>query len=275
MPRANGTRKQRSFGVEIECIVPGHDQRQVAEALRAAGIAAESESYNHETRSHWKLTTDSSVCGGTWGRDFPMEIVSPVLRYSEGRRQLEIVCGVLKTLNAKVNKTCGLHVHHGVSVCKKEHVRRVIQFYALNEHWIDRLVAKSRRADNGQYCKSLATYAAQGSWHPLHKIVHTTEPIRKWSDLRWEPRYTKINMQSFVKYGTMEVRHHQGSVEAPKILDWVEFVQAMFVCFHEKKPVPVLSSTEELMNFLAPWLDEAVRTRMLNRIAKLDAVRER
>lgn len=55
---------------------------------------------------HWKLVTDSSLQGNN-----TFELVSPILVGENGLKELETVCWVLDICNAKVNDSCGFHVH--------------------------------------------------------------------------------------------------------------------------------------------------------------------
>ena len=66
---------ERKFGIELE--IAGISQATALRALSAAGIQAQAEGYNHNTRSHWKLVRDASVRGG-------FEVVSPVLEGEAG-----------------------------------------------------------------------------------------------------------------------------------------------------------------------------------------------
>lgn len=52
----------RSFGIELE--IAGINRQTALTSLSAVGIAVHDESYNHTTRSHWKLVGDGSVRGG-------------------------------------------------------------------------------------------------------------------------------------------------------------------------------------------------------------------
>lgn len=40
-------------------------------------------------------------------------------------------------------------------------------------------------------------------------------------------RYFKINFESFATHGTVEFRHHSGTTEYEKIVNWVKLTQAM------------------------------------------------
>ena len=65
----------RKFGIEMEIV--GIDRQTALRALRAISISVQNEDYNHNTRGHWKLVSDSSVHGG-------FEVVSPVLHGEAG-----------------------------------------------------------------------------------------------------------------------------------------------------------------------------------------------
>jgi hypothetical protein len=94
----------KRFGVEIESY--GIEKNNLERALRAAGIVVEAQSYNHNTIPKWKIVSDSSISGTN-----TFELVSPVLQGEAGLAELKKVCEVLTTLGAKINKTCGLHIH--------------------------------------------------------------------------------------------------------------------------------------------------------------------
>ena len=109
----------KGFGVEIEFIRPNEITMQqvankVEDALIQVGGGCNLESYNHITRPQWKLVTDSSVQGQTGYRG-NNELVSPILRGYNGKKQLQIVLDTLITLGCKVNVSCGIHVHHDVT----------------------------------------------------------------------------------------------------------------------------------------------------------------
>jgi Putative amidoligase enzyme len=94
----------KRFGVEIESY--GIEKNNLERALRAAGIAVQSQYYNHDISIHWKIVSDSSING-----ENSFELVSPVLQGEAGLAELKKVCEVLTRLGAKINKTCGLHIH--------------------------------------------------------------------------------------------------------------------------------------------------------------------
>ena len=94
----------RKFGIEIEAY--NCSRERLARELKEAGIEVTVEGYNHTTRPHWKLVTDSSLSGND-----TFELLSPILVGETGLRELEKVCWVLDLCDVKVNESCGLHVY--------------------------------------------------------------------------------------------------------------------------------------------------------------------
>jgi len=195
---------ERTFGVELE-FVTSKSKASIAAAITAAGVQCANEDYNHETRNHWKIVTDGSVSRG-W------EIVSPILKGEEGIRQLEVVTRVLNQLGVEVDRSTGLHVHHFAGDFDKNSIVNLFNFYKNNEFHIDELVARSRRENNNRYTRSFVQEGAQSL--NMNRIENFD-------------RYMKLNYRSFLKYGTLEFRQHQGSVDFVKISNWIYLTQAM------------------------------------------------
>lgn len=206
----------RSFGIEIEA--HGVDPRTLATELTAAGVACHAEGYNHTTRDHWKVVSDGSLRG-----DRPFELVSPVLRGEEGLAQVKTVCEVLNRLGARINKTCGLHVHFGVG--ELEHAtkfwRNLIANYAAFEASIDSVMPPSRRGHNNTFCRPIARpdlRARLARCRDLRAIERATTN---------GCRYHKVNIQSFWRHKTVEFRHHSGTTDFAKISNWVRLLNRL------------------------------------------------
>lgn len=197
----------KTWGIEIEMISPV-SMSEVARSLQAEGIRVDSTyTYTHEVMSGWKLVPDDSVHGS--GQS--MELVSPPLAGSLGMVELKKVCQVLANLGCTVNSTCGLHIHHDALECGLETVVNLHELYKRFESEIDKMMPRSRRGDAGNYCHSL-----QG----MNSEQYAISPS-------FQGRYFKLNFVSFEKYGTVEFRHHSGTVEFEKISNWVEITQAL------------------------------------------------
>ena len=203
--------EERTFGIEIEIVANNISRQQIANELVNVGVRASAESYNYLTQSYWKVITDSS-CGN--------ELVSPVLRGYEGLEEIKKVCMVLNNLGCKVNMKCGLHVHHYVGDLNIKDFQNMYIAYAKYENLIDSLLPVSRRANNNTYCRSMIDYSYESLVARI-KECKTIDQIRSL----FPSRYHKLNIQSYVKYGTIEFRQHSGTIDADKITNWIMFTQ--------------------------------------------------
>lgn len=202
-----------NFGVEIETLVkvqpgevPVEARNRVASALRSAGLDAYAEGYNHSTRNHWKVVFDCSLqktpsWEGNWA---PAEIVSPILNGEDGLQAIERVCNVLESIGVRVNKSCGVHVHHDARHLTEEKIKRIVDLQNRGEDQTDKVLPASRRGDWNRFCRS-----------------------NKGMDSGIS-RYLKVNLNSFYRHGTVEFRQHGGTIEAEKIQNWVIYTFLVF-----------------------------------------------
>lgn len=197
----------RNFGIEME--IADITQRQALNALRDAGLRAEIEGYNHDTRPHWKIVTDSSVRNG-------FEVVSPILRGEQGLREAENAATALETAGAKINTTCGLHVHFDSASLGVNEIRAIATRYARHETEIDAFMPSSRRGDANQYCRGTRRIFESAAFQ-------RAETIDELIDAQGS-RYFKLNLQSYRRHQTIEFRQHSGTVSAEKISNWVRFL---------------------------------------------------
>lgn len=194
-----------TFGVEIECLVAGSLMRECAVRNE---MPFQYEGYNHRDNNHYyKFVSDSSIRG-----ENPIECVSPILTGKAGLKSLETCCKALNEANAQVNVSTGLHVHIGAATLSDEAYVNVFKNYQRLEKVIDTFMARSRRANNSQWCRTL-----QG----IDFNCCTTKA--DVFDVMDGNRYFKVNACSYLRHKTIEFRQHQGSTDFEKISNWVNF----------------------------------------------------
>jgi hypothetical protein len=148
----------------------------------------------HEVHDYVFLKRDGSVHVGPFNHELCVlgkekEIFSIVKK----------VCDALAATGAKVNKTCGLHVHidmrnRNTSTCFNNLVCAQNILYAMNPY--------ARAA--GTYCRKVDTKDFEiGS-----KIGH----------------YAGVNASAHAKHKTIEIRIHSGTVSAKKINNWIKLL---------------------------------------------------
>lgn len=254
-PRPAATRRQRreareaafelihfTVGVELECV--NVSRAAVRDACAARGIQTRDDfhNYNHnDSADTYKLMSDSSLRGGRRDRYQPCEIVTPVLN---DLSSLKTVCEVLREAGAKVNKSCGLHVHFGAANFTVEQWRRIVINYARIEDIIDSFMPESRRENNSQWCASVKSAARDLECRDIDSF----DIIRR----QVGGRYHKVNLEAFDCHHTIEFRQHAGTIEFTKIENWVNFLAGLLTYSINNTDILTATSIDEL-----PFLSDA------------------
>lgn len=237
----------RNFGIEIEAC--NCTRERLARELTAAGINVEVEGYNHTDHTdHWKLVTDSSLSGNN-----TFELVSPILHGEQGLEELEKVCWVLDLCNAKVNDTCGLHVHMDAAEFDLTTWKNLILTYKRLEGVIDNFMPHSRR--NNHYCKALTAITENSIKH-----------ARNIGELRaafFHNRYHKVNLEAYARHRTVEFRQHGGSTNFTKMSAWIHFLSKM-ITFAKQGQVHTGTTLQNI-----PFLTESEKLYLKIRTKKL------
>lgn len=229
-----------TFGVEMECFV---NRGAIASAAERTGMAYEYEGYNHrDGHSYFKFTTDGSVSGMA----DPIECVSPVLAGNDGRRMLKNACRTLNTADAKVNQTCGLHVHIGAAKLTEKQYSNVFVNYMYLEAVIDTFMAVSRRASNAYYADTLQDHKDR-----LEQAV----TIRDVQNVMNNCRYHKVNPMSYNRHKTIEFRQHSGTTNFEKIINWVNFCGKLVIWSKKNRLTAPVTSIDEI-----PFLSNEEKT---------------
>jgi hypothetical protein len=228
----------RTFGVELELHLNGKTRGELAVAMRRKGLKVFCEDYNHNTRDHWKVTTDASLDPhGRLGTS--AEIVSPVLQGDDGLAQARKAAEAAKSIGATVSTRCGLHVHVFAGDLSVDQLRNLAINFVHCETAFDAIVPPSRRRDCNRYILSNRT-AFGGSYDneainraiDAYKAATTRETlITAVADAgrphnEYGNRYRKLNFRPLESYNTVEFRQHSGTVEAEKVSNWIELVTA-------------------------------------------------
>ena len=230
--------QDRRFGVELECVAPaGASVESTTSLLRSNGY------------SDWRCVYDGSLSGRG------VEAVSPVLRGEAGLEQLTRVCALLKDNGYTVNRSCGTHVHHEIRDLDLPAIKRFARSWANNQHLIDGLVSDSRRGSRDpSYC---GTFRASDA--------DRVESLENIAHFRGD-RYKTLNFASYARYGTVEVRQHQGTLNAAKLTQWIRFAQAMIATSAESpQPQPRHETVYNFLRDMTTRLDSEVRTWLLGR----------
>ena len=246
----------RQFGVEAEFynITP----ERAVEVLTAVGINVSYEGYTHQVMSSWKIVTDGSVTGTGTGRGTGLELVSPILKGEEGLVQLEKALNALDAAGAKVNTTCGLHVHIDTNGMDSTQRKNFFNSYVRNQDLMDRLVSRSRRNNS---------YANRYDARNIEAYADAAGTGRGGNG-----RYFTVNTCSLPKYGTLEFRQHQGTLNGKKAVAWVQMLLAIAktasVSTLETEGLNTYSTVAEFLD--AHGVDETTKAFLLRRETQLN-----
>lgn len=204
----------RTFGVEIEFF--GISKDAAREALLEMGISVKWHGYTHQTTDWWKIVRDGSVNNKGTEDGSGLELVSPILKGIKGLEQVKLAVKTLKEAGAKVDSSCGLHIHLGTNGFTIERFRRVLRFYTTHTEDINSMMDESRRYST--YC---------GPWRA--DSLELAENARSMSALvrAQGDRYRSVNLEAFPRHGTIEFRQHQGTLNGREIERWIRFVMGM------------------------------------------------
>jgi hypothetical protein len=225
-----------TVGVEIECT--NIDRIRVREICAERGIATTDDyhNYNHrDSSTNYKLMSDGSLSRSRGDRYMPCEIVSPVLR---DLSSLSTVCDVINEAGAKVNRTCGLHVHFGASRFTDDQWRRIVINYGRIESVIDSFMPPSRRGRASQWCDTVVDHAAEFEARP----GLTRGQMASWLG----SRYHKVNLEAYDRHQTIEFRQHAGTTEFKKIENWVNFLAGLLSYSIQNEELLTATTIDEL-----------------------------
>jgi hypothetical protein len=216
----------------------------------------------------WKVVTDASLTSRTSN----CEVVSPVLRGTDGMNELRTVAKVLRDAGASVNQSCGMHIHIGVDgLIDNEQQAHVIKAHQQWSHAFDALVVERRI--NAQWARKIdrATALDIADEWTQHGDIRNGN-----SDLTHNRyRYRALNLNAFAKYGTFEFRSHQGSLNGMNATAWIAFHTAFIKAAHllsanNARPFAMLGNEHN-----TAWTDAqdvtAVEGRTVSRAAQVQA----
>lgn len=232
-------REEKTVGIELEFF--GVNYRSVVAGLKRAGINVEWETYTHRVTNGWKLVYDASVTSTGTGLSRGLELVSPPLTTEAMRSQLKVICEVLNQMGAKVDKTCGVHVHHDVNDYTFKDFKNLFVAYDKHSQHIDEIMPITRRRGFQTERSGISKYCLPISADKLAE-VQNAESIQDVTRIMCQ-RYRVLNFTSFVKYGTIEFRQHAGSTDFDKLMNWVMITQKIVATAKNKKAIKPMSET--------------------------------
>jgi hypothetical protein len=233
----------RKFGVEIEC---GSER-----PFRFASALEE-------------LPLEVGMCqdGSLSGFENLIEIQTPPASGKAGEKLIKDVCATLRRGSAKVNDSCGLHVHleckdilaESSNATKQSELKTKSLFalYFQYEDVIQSFLPSKRRTNrfamplaadyslaNLQMVKAQSDLEALWYYKKLdtgstdNTILNGVSSCKEHK--KHQSRYHGINFHSLYSWGVLEIRYHQGTTNPEKILNWINLHQ-LIIDYVAKQP---------------------------------------
>ncbi len=244
--------KDQCFGVEVE--MTGITREQAARALanyfgtepHYKGGAYGTWSVEDPRRQTWKLVSDSSILAerktssgyevipdDDEGRDYWVEMVTPKLTYDQLPVLQECVRRV-RQAGAKVNSSCGIHVHVDAANHNRQSLKNLIGIMFSKEDILFKaLQVNEERAK--RWCKKVR--------EPMLRQARTlsSDETKDLTDLEqiWykgdvasgehynKTRYYALNLHSVFYRGTVEWRCFNSTLHAGKVAAYVNLCLAI------------------------------------------------
>jgi hypothetical protein len=209
----------RTFGIEIEA--KGLSHYEVQEILERNGIDCfRTNYYDHSSTRRWKIKPDGSVTNG-------FEVVSPVLQGEEGIALTRKVLTTLEQAGATVDRQCGIHVHYGVNDWDLSQWKNIFKQYVKFEDALDSILPASRRLSSNRFIRGFTSTSTVHQNFKMDNIDDARSLRDLFNTAQSGSRYYKLNAASFWSHGTIEFRHHSGSVDADKVEAWLRLTSGM------------------------------------------------
>ena len=232
-------RSQR-FGVEIE--MTGLSRATAAKVLagywntEATYVGGTYDSYvvRDDEGRQWKLVSDASIrCqnrdGSSASKRNSVEFVSPICRYEDIPKIQEMI-RLLKNNGARVNDSCGIHVHVDASSHTAQTLKNVVNIMASKEDILYK--ALKVQVDRERYCKKADLRFLDAINN--HRPRTLSEIEQMWyngASRRYQhyddSRYRALNLHSVFSKGTIEFRLFNSTLHAGEVKSYIQLCLAI------------------------------------------------
>ena len=260
------TLSDRRFGVEEEVFLP-LDQGQVPRGRTPADkVAAFLRQNNFVAMSTDEALaqTDRTLPDKLWmvkpeptltdsmGLEESAEINTPVMQGEGDLRQLGLVNRLLHAHEFMVDPRTALHAHHEITDVDLDGIKRLAFNHVIAERAFDRLVDPDRRGNNNRFALSTRQDGLVDGFLPRLREARTVDAMTNAVFLLHDgDDRTKLNLDAFPEHGTVEFRHHHGTLDPDAVSHWVRLGQA-FVDFSANQPT-LLSVSDGIMDLEEAW----------------------
>ena len=162
----------------------------------------------HSCDNHMELANQVPFCAKYDGSISGKEFASAVLYGDAGLEAIKNLCDFAADNHWTVNRGCGLHIHLDVQNLTTDELRAIAAAYYMTKG-VWSVLVRSDRVTNS-YCHEHRCN--------LHDIMQF-DSFQAFSED--QARYEWCNFAAYAKFRTIEIRSHQGSLNAAEICNWI------------------------------------------------------
>ncbi|MGI6175203.1 MAG: amidoligase family protein [Christensenellales bacterium] len=240
--------KEQKFGVEDE--MTGITRKQAAEAIsdlfesipRHVGGGYDAWEVKDREGKAWRLVSDSSIrceqvtgknASVSAGREYAVELVSPPLTYDEIPKLQEVI-RALRMAGAKVNSSCGMHVHVDAANHNRNSLKNLIGIMYQKEDMLFKAL-KVNESRASRWCQKVrepmlqqARRLSSDETRDLTRLesIWYEGNIQRHDHYHWT-RYYALNLHSVFYRGTVEFRCFNATLHAGRIRSYAVLCLAM------------------------------------------------
>lgn len=227
--------RSQNFGIEIEMtgltraaaarIIAGYFGTQATHV----GGGYDAYTVRDNQNRQWKLVSDASIrCRNgnnrSVSRDYSVEFVSPICQYEDIETIQELV-RKLRAGGARVNDSCGIHVHVDASSHTPQTLRNIVNIMASKEDLIYKTLQV--QVSREHYCQKTDTRFLEELNHKRPKTMNEVEQM--WYNgyggryIHYDDsRYHGLNLHSVFSKGTIEFRMFNSTLHAGEIKSYIQ-----------------------------------------------------
>ena len=232
--------RSQNFGIEIEMtgltraaaarIIAGHFDTQATHV----GGGYDAYTIRDNRNCQWRVVSDACI-GGRNGRnrsasqDYSVEFVSPICQYEDIETVQELV-RKLRAGGARVNDSCGIHVHVDASSHTPQTLRNIVNIMASKEDLLYKTLKV--QVNREHYCQKADTRFLEELNHKRPKTMQEVEQM--WYNgyggryIHYDDsRYHALNLHSVFSKGTIEFRMFNSTLHAGEVKSYIQLCLAI------------------------------------------------
>lgn len=168
----------------------------------------------------WRIHTDGSLRNS--GREFISNLGLTLSAAPKALKALEESFKLYFDSNSlRITSRCSVHVHYNIWDYTFEELRSLVFVYMVLENAL--FQASGNRSGN-IFCVP-ANKLPRYYWMPISTLFNKKTPKTNWNNLIDQYyKYAGLNLLPISEYGTIEFRHHEGTLDTSRILGWLTII---------------------------------------------------